>query len=93
LSAEVFGVAGVRAVDDNRQQAIARTLARIRRVEHARLPAELTLDMSLGLHVWHPPLDRTVKARAAIEWMRRILRLDVELRTDEGVPRLAFGPG
>jgi AcrR family transcriptional regulator len=80
----------VRAVDERRERALALTLARIRGTCDERFLAEMTYSMSLGLHAWQPSLDRGVIARAAIEWMRRMLDIEAEVVTAAGVPTLAL---
>jgi hypothetical protein len=64
--------------------------ARIRGTCDERFLAETTYSMSLGLHAWQPSLDRGVIARAAIEWMRRMLDIEAEVVTASGVPTLAL---
>jgi hypothetical protein len=42
------------------------------------------------LHRWYPPFGPTLRARTAVEWMRRGVGIDAEVRTEDGLPRLAF---
>lgn len=78
-------------VDGRLERAIAMTLEQVLgNINPTNLIPEMTLGLALGLHSWHPPLDRALTQRAAVEWMRRVIGLDAEVRTDSGAPVLAF---
>jgi AcrR family transcriptional regulator len=86
----VVVAAALRRVDEHGERTLALTLAQLLDTSDELLRAEMTMAMSLGLHQWHPPLDRALIARVAIEWMRRLVGLNAEVRMESDVPRLAF---
>jgi AcrR family transcriptional regulator len=80
----------LRRVDRRRERAIAIALEQLLGISSADLLAEMTLGLALGLHDWYPPLDRAVKYRVAVEWLRRMVGIDAEIRTDSGAPVLVL---
>jgi len=86
----VVVAAALRHVDRNHERALALTLGQLLDPPDGILLAEMTLALGLGLHQGYPPMDRTLTDRVAIEWMRRMVGIDAEVRTETGVPTLAF---
>lgn len=80
----------MRRADAQRQAALAETLAHLSPRPDTDLLAELTLGVALGLHQWQPAFDAVLRARVAVEWMRRILGLDAQLSAGPAGPRLRF---
>jgi AcrR family transcriptional regulator len=84
--------AAICRVDHLRERALMRTISQLIDSPDSAALAEMTLAFAIGLHRWGPPFGPALRARTAIEWMRRILAIDAAVRTEDGPPRLAFSP-
>jgi AcrR family transcriptional regulator len=83
--------AALHQVQDHRRRVITTALDQIRQRPENQMLADTTLAIALGLHRWHPPHSTAHIACVAREWIRRGLRVDVELSVESGTPRLLIG--
>jgi AcrR family transcriptional regulator len=83
--------AAIRRVDNLRERALTHTIGQLVDSPDSAALAELTMGLAIGLHQWHPPFGPALRARTAVEWMRRVVGIDAEVWIEDGLPRLAFG--
>jgi AcrR family transcriptional regulator len=84
--------AAICRVNHLRERALTETISQLVDSPDSAALAELTLGLEMGLHRWYPPFGHALRARAAVEWMRRIFHIEAEVVIDAGIPRLALSP-
>jgi AcrR family transcriptional regulator len=77
-------------VDQLREHALASTIGQLVDTPDSAALAELTLAFTIGLRPWCPPFGPTLRARAAVEWMHRVVGIDASVRTEDGLPRMTY---